>query len=109
MHARKSHDMNVTASAHDGETCDPHRPSFTATMVVDPARLASWPPAAATKASRRPALTPPAPDLTGYWVFAGETDVAPEAMIRVTADDDGYLRGALVLAGDPLVEGVKGR
>lgn len=34
---------------------------------------------------------PTGPDLTGYWVFAGEQAVAPDVMIRVTATDDGYL------------------
>jgi hypothetical protein len=34
---------------------------------------------------------PTGPDLTGYWVFAGEQAVAPDVMIRVTAADDGYL------------------
>ena len=49
------------------------------------------------------------PDLTGYWVFAGETDVAPEAMIRATATDDGYLVEPSSWQGIRLVEGADGR
>jgi hypothetical protein len=42
------------------------------------------------KATTAASPEPTSADLTGYWMFAGETGVAPETMIRVTAADDGF-------------------
>ena len=87
MHARKSR-KNVTASAPTRTW--PSSVAFTATMVVIllVSLMASG---CGDEGTTAVSPEPTGPDLTGYWVFAGETDVVPEAMIRVTATDDGYL------------------
>ena len=87
MHARKSRKI-VTAGAPTRTW--PSSVVFTAAMVVIllvAVVVAGCGDDTTTAASPEPT----GPDLTGYWVFAGEQSVAPEAMIKVTATDEGYL------------------
>ena len=87
MHARKSR-RKVTAGAPTRNWPSAAVLIATTVVILLVAVLAAG---CGDEGSTAASPEPSGPDLTGYWVFAGEQSVAPDVMIRVTATDDGYL------------------
>jgi len=87
MHAQESGKNDASEGRKPAQ-----RRTVVSTAVLALVLLAAlWATGCGNEGGEAASPSPTAPDLTGYWVLAGETGVAPGAMIRVTADGGGFL------------------